>query len=507
MQPLELAAQPPSSQSNRTVTVWSNEAVADDIEPLALGGEDSPWARDVPIAPPPPLPAAWSEAPAARPPNPIEPSASASAPVPVFEPPMLGAEAEPERDVTAGPSPTSPGRRAALALGLAGLLAAAAVGSQFVGGDDGGVATEGTTPESTWVVVSGSIVEPIPTTERARPRPASTIGNTLPEPAPVWTMAKIDVSPRIQALTTPIQLVAVTSRGVLHVIDLPAGVVQSFDTDRSGINSVIELGPHGVVLGAYDRNDVSLFRVGEPPISVEIGQDGTNQIINEPGTDDFILVPNQWNPVSPEVLRLTADGVLTNVVGGPLVEFNPWELQFLDATGELIVNDTGGVYTVGVTGAATRVSTGDLVIVGANHYIVRECTETLECSYVRVDQTTGERVPVKLDAFDQLREYVDIQSSSLSPDGTALTYFRWSPDDQGRPSRRLSDLATGVEIEVSSSDQYGSAPAWAADSSGLFVVAGGSLSFFDRATGELIPIAPDSKIDGIVTLGVRPASD
>ena len=95
-------------------------------------------------------------------------------------------------------------------------------------------------------------------------------------------------------------------------------------------------------------------------------------------------------PESPEVVRLGSDAQPVAVSTGPLVQFDPWQIQFLETTGQMIVNDTGGVYLVDDIGAATRISTGDLVFLGPNHFVLRECDGVRVCMYVRVDQATGQ---------------------------------------------------------------------------------------------------------------------
>jgi hypothetical protein len=198
------------------------------------------------------------------------------------------------------------------------------------------------------------------------------------------------------------------------------------------------------------------------------------------------------------------DGQVSPVSTGPLVEFDPWQLEFIDATGQMIVNDTGGVYLVDGSGAVTRVSTGDLVFNGPNHFVARECDEALTCAHVRVDHATGQRDVVELGTLGQYG-YGDPSSTSISPDGTAISYFDWT-NDGGLPSQNLFELATGAEVKVVSADQYNVNTAWAADSSGMFVVVGRAIVFHDRATGQQIPISSDPGLDDIIAVAARPVS-
>ena len=59
-------------------------------------------------------------------------------------------------------------------------------------------------------------------------------------------------------------------------------------------------------------------------------------------------------------------------------------------------------------------------------------------------------------------------------------------------------------MQVESADQYNVESGWAADSSGMFVVADRTIVFYDRATGEQVPVAPDAGLEDIVAVATRP---
>ena len=59
-----------------------------------------------------------------------------------------------------------------------------------------------------------------------------------------------------------------------------------------------------------------------------------------------------------------------------------------------------------------------------------------------------------------------------------MTYFDW----MGIPlARRLLDLTSGTSVVVDSIDQYGNNAAWAADSSGIFIIDNRKLVLYDNA--------------------------
>jgi len=346
--------------------------VADDEEPLGLGGADSPWAHDLPIGEPAPLPAAWTAAPVApgesRGGNQIE-RVVPEAPV------VLAVPGAPPQRADA-PTPGHRHRRAALLIGVAALFAAAVVGSQLAGGGDDPTSDDDPAAAAPDSVDDGQVASTsspsITVPRRTRLRPTTSIAEQLPPPPPEWVTSTVALDPRVAAIAAPTQLVALAGDGTLHVIDLSTGTMRSIDTGQSGANSVVSLGASDVLLSSYSSNSVTLARADVPPVEVAV-EGGVGQVIQRAGTDDFILVPITWSPNSRDVLRLGSDAQVTLVSTGPLVQFDPWQIQFIRTTGQMIVNDAGGVYLVDENGVATRTSTGDLLSMGPNHYIVVGC--------------------------------------------------------------------------------------------------------------------------------------
>ena len=72
------------------------------------------------------------------------------------------------------------------------------------------------------------------------------------------------------AIAAPTQLVALSRDGTLHLIDTSTGAMQSIDTGMSASNMMLSLGRSDVLLSSYDRSDVTLARVGEPPVQIDL---------------------------------------------------------------------------------------------------------------------------------------------------------------------------------------------------------------------------------------------
>ena len=179
---------------------------------------------------------------------------------------------------------------------------------------------------------------------------------------------------------------------------------------------------------------------------------------------------------------VAADGSVTEVTGGPVAEYDIWSIRHIPATGEAVVEDSGGAYALDAAGAVRRITAGDLVAVGQNHLVVRECNEALVCIHFRIDAVTGDRQLVVVPDFEQQFRGYD-PTISVSPDGSMMTYLDW---ESGPLERRLVHLDTGATEEIASNDQYGygANAGWAADSSGIFVIDGRELMFHDTTTGE-----------------------
>jgi hypothetical protein len=464
--------------------------VADDVSPgLGLGGEDSPWAHDVPVPPAPPLPDSWTRDERAAP-------APPDVPAPEFD------SLRSEPDIVAGaPSGPRRSRPALVVVGIVGIVAALIVGSQFIGGDDGGeddsdLESELSIPVPQRTDPTPSTVAPTRSTERARPEPPA----SLPEPEPVWARTRVELSPRLQAMTLPTEVVVLDSDAILHVIDVPTGVLHSIDTQVNGGDLAVVLGDEAIAVRSYNGDGVTVLDVDGRVYDVEI-PGGAGEMVARPGTNDFVVTPNNWSGTGmPVNLLVAADGTTVDVPEGPLREYGVWALRYLRATGESIVDESGGTYAIDSAGAARRLSIGSLVAVGDNHVLVRECDEVLTCAYVRIDGPTGERLEVDL---PDLQQYGYDPSLSLSPDGTMLTYFAWA---ESPPARRLVNMIDGTATDVDSTGQFSYNTAWAADSSGIFVIDDRTLVFYDRTTGDRIDVAPGVDLGTILAVAARPMS-
>jgi hypothetical protein len=278
-------------------------------------------------------------------------------------------------------------------------------------------------------------------------------------------------------------------------------VMRSIDTRMPRGDFAVSVGDEAIAVGSYNRG-LAVFNLHGAVYGIEV-PGGVGYILARAGTNDFVVTPNNWSGNQPPTdLLISSDGTVTDIVNGPLRDYGIWSVRYLAATGEAVVNDSGGTYAIDASGAARRLSTGDLVAVGRNHVLVRECDEVLTCVSTRVDAVSGERVPLSAPELDVYRGFDP--NLSLSPDGSMMTYVDW----MSTPSeRRLIDLVAGTSVVLDPIGQNyigDNAAAWAADSSGIFMIEDYGLVFYDRATGERVEVAPGVDLGSIVAVAARP---
>ncbi len=471
--------------------------MADDIEPLPWG-EDSPWARDVPIPPPPLFPATWT----GRRDDRIVASNDR-------RPAGPDVDSVPAGSGSFG-APLSGRRRLALG-GVLGVVAVAALGSQLIGGGEGrpggvraGVNDVATIDSQVWFPDSESPPPPsrLPAPSTAHSSDGAAIAAaTLPEPEPQWVASQAELSPAMQAFSSPTEVIALNDIGTLISIAIPSGEVHTIDTERSSETTLV-LGTQAIVLQSFVGGGSTFAYVDRPLERLDVPT-GIGSVSRRPGLDEFVVMSNQVSPSSTgRPFLLAGDGTLTELFDQPFVDAGPGGVQFLP-TGEVVVQDAGGLYVVDTSGTSRRLTTGDLIAIGANHYVLRECADNRVCTYLRVDVTTGESSPVSLDLSDRYG------GGSVSPDGSALSYVEYGGE---APLQRIVDLDTGVVTELDTARSYdyffGSAESiWAADSSGVFAINNTQVVFFDRSTGEATPVAPNDDFGDIVAVVARPLVD
>jgi hypothetical protein len=312
---------------------------------------------------------------------------------------------------------------------------------------------------------------------------------------PTVTVVSETVSPARPLPPTGITLVgALTSSGVTY-IDIDAGVAQSWGTTQRLPSSptLIKSGDAVLALGASE-DQAFAFRQGvQEPLDAVFAVDGKKLAGPVDGT---IWVPASGGDGVAYRL-VTTDGLPVESVGAT-IDLPDAELLGGDGRGGLVVRRAGDVFAVGVDGA-DRLTTGDLVAIGADVAYVRKCVDIDTCDVTRVDRRSGARSTLDV-GFG-----ADIHStnpgppgawlgSSVSPDGNVMLVklpvaATDSPSDAGTVEAwAFADTANG-RLTVIDGFDAGQPVVWSADSNFAAVLADSNLFVFDRAAGELVPLS------------------
>jgi hypothetical protein len=157
------------------------------------------------------------------------------------------------------------------------------------------------------------------------------------------------------------------------------------------------------------------------------------------------------------------------------------------------------VYAIGADGTARRISTGNLLATGREHWAIEECDESLRCAFSIIEWESG---TVTAGVLDQIVVfgYID-PATRLSPDGRSIS-FRADTDGSGR--RAILDVEDGTTVPAGRINQLVYPDSWAMDSSGLFIT-DRFLQFVDRATGTITEIDGLDRMRTVATRPVPPA--
>lgn len=328
--------------------------------------------------------------------------------------------------------------------------------------------------------------------------PADAITGVVPAAAvvgevPTWTESLIAVPSPLDALTVPTELVTLTDNQVLQRIEFPSGRVRSLDVAAWGDNLRIAVSDDSIAV--YDSQYVAIIRGDEAIRLFEIS-DGVIFIEAWPATDSFI-VTSTGSPAeeAERFVMSTEDGSLQPVTAEVADALLFGAGNFM-SNGDLLVNRPGGVYAIGPDQLARRISDGDLLAVGRNHYAIESCDESLSCEQVIVEVFSGAQSAAMLATLTE-RGFVD-PSTRIAPDGRSIVATDATPDSR---YRQIIDTATGAPTSVGRLSALYYPDSWAADGSGLFVEEGGAVRF--HVPGS----AAAATIDGIgvtESLLVRP---
>lgn len=453
-------------------------------------GPTSPWARG----------GEMSEVRARQPPS---GPAVAPTPGPHREHPaeQVSETVEPERAIEA----TEPGRSTRGRLAFTGaVVAALAVGIVIVrtlgGGDD--ATAPSTTNAAPLVESTLPSTDTAPANDQAlQPTSEADGAQILPPPGPSESFVEV---PDSLVVAAPTEVVALhPSRGLIE-LQFPSGRLRSTWLPIDISDARLAVNDAASLVWWPERSDALIVRDGRlTPIEA---RQPIAQVSTSAGLDSFVLwsdaveiAPFAEPDEAPEPVRLGLDGSLVPLPWAhrtdPLVVGQPPPI--IDTSGALIEVDSGGVFRVNADGAQ-RITDGDLVAIGRNHRLVRECDTARRCGLSSQGDELRSRSWGDVEIDDDATPVLD---GGLSPFGDALLVTSPPPRSDGTLSGSLQwvDLGTGQSrtVRVSGTDVDAK---WSSDGGGLFFT-DTTLRWFDRATGSSVPI--DAALDGVRNIAVR----
>lgn len=291
---------------------------------------------------------------------------------------------------------------------------------------------------------------------------------------PVWTESSIAVPSPLDALVTPTELVTLTENRVLQRIELPSGRVRRLDVAAWADNLKIAVSDDSIAV--YDSRYVAIIRGDE---AIRLFEIPTGVLFLEawPSTDSFV-VTSTGSPTgeAERFVMNTDDGSLQPVAPEVTAALRFGAGNFV-SNGDLLVNRPGGVYAIGPDQQARRISDGDLLAVGRNHYAIETCGESLQCEQFVVDAASGARSAAVLGTLSP-NGIVD-PSTRIAPDGRSIV----ATDSTGDPgSRQIIDVSTGSRADLVRATQLYYPDPWAADGLGVFFEDEGVVRFQATST-------------------------
>jgi hypothetical protein len=434
--------------------------------------------------------------------------------------PQLDALTRPDRNpetTTPSPRKIGPGESApsgdrpprtqmflAGAIGI-GLVVFGAV-AMLRGGDSVEPATPADTSVDTAEASTTTTLAPSSTERATTVRIAPADGSTAEAPAvaaavaavvgevAAWTESSIVVPVPLQALGAPTELVTLTDTRVLQRIELPSGRVRRLDVSSWGENLNVAVSDDSIAV--HDSRYVAIIRGDEPIRLFEI-PNGVLFLEAWPTTDSFVVTSTGSPGGEAERLVMSADDGSLQPVTADITDALLFGAGNFLSNGDLVVNRPGGVYAIGPDQQARRISDGDLLAVGRNHYAIESCDESLRCEQFVVEVASGARSAAVLGAMNRMG-VVD-PSTRIAPDGRSIV-----TTDPTRDTgyRQMIDTATGSPTTIGPFGELYHPDLWAADSSGLFVENAGVVRY--QLTGRAEAVTFDG-IGVTESLMVRPA--
>jgi hypothetical protein len=339
--------------------------------------------------------------------------------------------------------------------------------------------TPGSSPSSELVGTESTLLEP---TASTRPRATTTTG-------PPVIVAELG-GPMLPS-PSGLRIVGLSFEGNVVDIDFDTGRIVTTDVpgSSSGTPATIVAGDDWAYFQRWDMNATFVVHAGEPPVEITSSSEQTGAAFRGPDPDTLWLPEIDQQSGTFDALSLVG---LDGVALGRSIELDGWWPIQADLKGGVIVQAGGGLYTVSEIGARL-VADGELIGVGLNHLLVRDCDEVMRCGLFVVDRATLERRQVPVIDASGLYPFYAWSGSDLagvSPDGTAAVLIGLGETPFGAAGAALLGLDTGVYRTLTRVTETLSV-AWSDDSRYVVYNDSNTLQLYDRLTGRSAKFGDD----------------
>jgi hypothetical protein len=329
--------------------------------------------------------------------------------------------------------------------------------------------------------------DPIPAVEDAAP--ATTAGAAPTTTDPEVFVGVVSVHSGVAG--QPIELVGTSSGGHLVTLDLATGELRRHTDRRFGSDEFdpIFAGPDWLAVAQPDQSELLVLRDGHEPERVAFGD--VWELLRVPRTDRFWHF-SDTDGGPPFGSRFYEEISLRDGPTGRRVEVAGAELVLPDPAGALVGSRAGKAYTIDADGAS-HLGDGELLAIGLDVALFRNCDETMRCYLAVLDRSSGAltRLSTEQRFVDGITPafwgYLPSLAPSVSPSG-GHSVIRPFVDDE--PATAILDLRSGVVTTLTAADDPPfTAIAWSDDGRFVFYTDGTVPMAWDAETGATFAIA------------------
>lgn len=302
-------------------------------------------------------------------------------------------------------------------------------------------------------------------TPTSHPPSVSTTQTTAVPGPSASTPVTTDLGHPLLGVTGSWQLFGYTQAGGVVRVDLAHGRITQTPVPPIGSSGPVSflVGPDWTLIRPLDHVQGYVVPDGQPARRTTGALDESGPALPGPDPAHVWIAPPQDGP-PPLMVLVGIDGRQTGTSIG--IPNTMAAFPVSDGAGYLLLSGPGGAYEARPD-SLHRVTTGELLAIGATRWLTLECDERFQCATVVTDRSSGARRT--LTGSGTAGNHLP---GAIAPDGAFAALFE---NDRAGSSVHLMDLSSGADrrLDIPVTAMYGdedSVFAWSPDSRWLFVV-------------------------------------